>query len=161
MPRKRPFSTVREIEKYLAKPMIECLECGKWFNTLGIHLNRVHHMTADDYRGKWQLPRLAPLSGTAYREKRSEIIRRQIEDGALTYDHLADASEKARAAERPRKVVADAKAHSERMKKYRPGDHHRLPPGAKRADGRDADRAREYQQQYRLKHQSSEDLSAE
>lgn len=50
-------------------------------------------------------------------------MRRMLADGRITLDHLPETVEAARAATR-------------------------LPAGAKRADGRDADHAREYQRMY-------------
>lgn len=154
-PRTEPFRTQAEIDEYLAGDLIQCLECGKWFRQItGKHLRLVHELTPDEYRARWALPRLTPLAGRATREARSQVIRRQIESGALTYDHLPTATDAAREAGRPRKVPAQAAAQSERVRKLRPGDHSHLPPGAKRADGRDADRAREYQRGYREKQKS-------
>lgn len=147
--RETPFETIEELEAYTGGPTIQCLECGKWFKSLATHLPRIHGMSHDDYRQKWGIPKRFALAGTATREKLSEQMHGYIETGRLTHDHLDSAVEAARAAGRGQKAPVDLKRQSEMTAAIRPGDHSILPPGAKRADGRDADRAREYQQQRR------------
>ncbi len=46
-------------------------------------------------------------------------------------------------------VKLDGTVREAMMTELRPGDAHKLPPGAKRADGRDADKAREAQRRRR------------
>lgn len=151
MPRSTPFTTEAEIAEYLSGDLIECLECGHRFRMLtGKHLRLIHDMTPNDYRDRWELPRGTPLAGHATRKLRSEIIKQTISDGAMTYEHLPVAMKLAQQAQRPQKTPASAAAHSARIAELRPGDHSKLPPGAKRADGRDADRAREAQRLRRL-----------
>lgn len=147
--RDKPFETIEELEAYTGGPQIQCLECGKWFKSLATHLPRIHGMSHNDYRQKWGIPKRFALAGTATREKLSEQMHGYIETGRLTHDHLDSAIEAARAAGRGQKAPVDLKRQSEMTAAIRPGDHSILPPGAKRADGRDADRARQSQQQRR------------
>lgn len=147
--RDRPFQTLDELDAYVGGPRIQCLECGRWFRGLATHLPRVHGMTHDDYREKWGIPKRYPLSGTVTREALSLQMQDQITSGRLTYDHLPSAVEAARRSGRRRKALVDDVRHRKLITEERPGDHHKLPPGAKRADGRDADRSREYQIAYR------------
>ncbi|SDJ88618.1 MucR family transcriptional regulator [Billgrantia gudaonensis] len=157
--RKEPFQSLEELDAYVGGPKIQCLECGRWFRGLATHLPRTHGMTHADYREKWGIPRRYPLTGTATRETLSQQMRDQIDAGVLTHDHLPDASQAARQAGRSRKRLVDDERHRRITAERRPGDHHRLPPGAKRADGRDADRRREYQIAYRaLKRGDSEPM---
>ncbi|NIC05248.1 MucR family transcriptional regulator [Billgrantia bachuensis] len=144
-----PFVSLEELDAYVGGPKIQCLECGRWFRALATHLPRTHGMTHQDYREKWGIPQRYPLAGTATRETLSMQLRQQIDAGRFTYDHLPNATAAAREAGRNRKTPVDQARQSAMMAEQRPGDYHRLPPGAKRADGRDADRRREYQIAYR------------
>lgn len=144
-----PFTSLAELDAYIAGNMIECLECGRHFKSLATHIPRVHGMSHDDYRDKWGIPRRYPLAGQSTRAVLSNQMRDMIATGRVTHDHLPGAVEKSRDASRRRKSPVDAALQSTRVADCRPGDHHHLPPGAKRAGGRDADRAREYQRAYR------------
>lgn len=66
--------------------------------------------------------------------------------GDLTYDHLPSAVDAARMAGRGERTQADLAAQAERARMIK---QPQLPPGTRRADGRDADAAREYQRRYR------------
>ncbi|UQI41913.1 MucR family transcriptional regulator [Vreelandella venusta] len=147
--RDTPFETNEELEAYTGGPQIQCLECGKWFKSLATHLPRTHGMSHAEYRQKWGIPKRFALAGTATREKLSEQLKEAISKGKFTYDHLDSAVEAARTAGRGQKTPLDKKRQSEMVSTIRPGDHSILPSGSKRADGRDADRAREYQKQRR------------
>ena len=58
------FETKTEIEDYLAGDKVRCLLCGKLFKALPTHLERVHDITADDYRERYGLPWKRGLCGT-------------------------------------------------------------------------------------------------
>lgn len=147
--RTTPFETMAEVADYLSGDTIECLECGKHYRMLtGKHLRLVHGMTPDEYRARWGLPNTAPLAGQATRRARSEVAQQMIADGRLTYDHLPRAAAAAQAVPRDKSPIA-RRAQADLMRALRPGDHSKLPPGAKRADGRDADTARAAQQRRR------------
>ncbi len=142
----RSFTTREEIDAYLARDLIECLECGRHFKSLATHLPRVHGMTGREYKLRWGLPQSAQLMGRYLVEQQSARVRQMINDGHLTYEHLPRATQAAHGAERsPRALVDIEKQRAIAMTI----PHETLPPGAKRADGRDADRAREYQRRYR------------
>lgn len=74
-----------------------------------------------------------------------------IAQGIINYEHLPEAVDLARTAGRGIKrdfdVLEQAKIAANIPKPQ-------LPTGAKRADGRDADKAREYQRAYRKKRKS-------
>lgn len=141
----RRFASRVEVDAYLDAERIECLECGRRFAFLQPHLLRAHGIGADEYRARHEIPAGAPLAGRSYREQHAQKMRRMQATGALTYDHLPDATAAARKAGRPAKTAPDAAEHARRLLRVRPQDATRLPPGARLADGRDADRAREYQ----------------
>lgn len=142
------FTATAQVVAYLSSDRIECLECGKRFAFLANHIRRVHGIDSDEYRELWGLPTMTPLAGQSYRTAHREKMQRMQTDGSLTYDHLTAASQKAVGAPRGKSGVAKIE-HAAIIAKLRPSDAHRLPPGAKRADGRDADTARTSQQRRR------------
>lgn len=125
--------------------LIQCLECGRWFDQIGSHLTRVHGIAAREYRQKQRLPASYSLASPAYRERRRMETQARLADGTLKPDPLA-ASEAARTAGRGHRTAEDLARQAEIARAI---PHEQLPPGAKRADGRDADRAREAQRRRR------------
>ncbi|UIP28910.1 MucR family transcriptional regulator [Photobacterium sp. TLY01] len=140
------FTSAEEVAEYLSHEHIKCLECGRTFAFLPHHIRRTHHMTSEEYREKYNLPVSAPLAGQTYRAQQREKLLRMRTEGRIDTKHLASASDIARTAGRGQRRDFDLAAQAERASQI---PHEQLPPGAKRADGRDADRAREYQRKYR------------
>ena len=66
--------------------------------------------------------------------------------GALTYEHLEDATNAAKLAGRGNRTQSDLERQAQLAKTI---PRKQLPPGARRADGRDADKAREAQRRRR------------
>lgn len=130
---------------------IECLICGRKFDFLPPHLRKTHGVSVDDYREEFDIPAGFALASLSYRQLHSEKIRRMQKTGVLDYSHLPTATAKARTAGRGGKTRADTKKHLEKIMQVRPWATNQLAPGAKRADGRDADRTRQYQRDYRDK----------
>ncbi|MFD1913787.1 MucR family transcriptional regulator [Halodurantibacterium flavum] len=125
-----------------SKPgLVQCLECGRWFRAIGSHLTRVHGMTARQYREHHDLPAGHKLASDDLREAQSHRTRAMIEDGTLRNDPVT-ASEAARTAGRGNRTAADLARQADIARSI---PRKQLPLGAKRADGRDADRARETQ----------------
>jgi len=98
-------------------------------------------MSAGEYRARHDLPATFRLAAIELREAQSLRTRAMIADGTLRNDPLR-ASEAARAAGRGTRSSADLARQAEHARKL---PRKQLPPGSKRADGRDADRAREVQ----------------
>lgn len=133
--------------------MIKCFICGREFNFLPSHLRRAHGVTAQQYREAYDIPQGEPLASGEYRAAHAEKMRRMQADGRITYDHLPDAVEKSRLApDRPKRGAALEKQRA-LVAAVQPWKKSQLAPGSKRADGRDADRAREYQRKYRRKNE--------
>lgn len=145
----KPFVSMDEVAKYISGNLIQCLECGRHYRQLTRKHLQTHGLTHNEYRDKWGLPRGTPLMGKESRRKRSLIARQLIDQGAIDYSHLPRAVEASRTASRGRHVPAVKEEQSRLMSELRPGDWSMLPAGSKRADGRDAERAREYQRAYR------------
>lgn len=96
MKRVRKFTSTMEVFDYLSSDLIECLECGKRFHLLNVHLRKVHGMTCDEYRGLYNLPVTTPLAGRVFRQKQSEKMRYLIASDVVTHWHLPAAMLKAR-----------------------------------------------------------------
>lgn len=124
---------------------IICLECGKRLRSIGTHLRTAHDLSAQEYRERHDLPVSYRLAADSLRAAQSERTRRMIEDGTLHNDPLA-ASETARHAGRGRRTAADLAEQAERARRI---PHETIQDGGKRADGRDAARAREAQRRRR------------
>lgn len=145
---RKKFTTKSQVAAYISGDLIECLECGKFFKFLGNHLPRIHEIDGHEYRELWGIPAMTPLAGQAYREMHREKIKRMQANGTVRYDHLPIAN--ANSIGSPKIKIGFAKIfHSALIATLRPGDAHRLPPGAKRANGRDADLERANQQRRR------------
>lgn len=129
--------------------MIKCLICGRGFDFLPTHLRLAHGTHAAEYREVYDIAAHEPLASADYREQHRQKMAAMIADGTLTHDHLPHAVEQSRLAlSRPKRGAALQKQR-EVIERTRPWQVSALPPGAKRADGRDADKAREYQREYR------------
>ncbi len=130
---------------------IECLVCKRKMRFLGTHIKRVHGMTAAEYRQEYDLPASFALASPSYCEQARRRTTERIALGAMTYEHLPRAVEEARNHGRGYIATSIKQIRSETAKKTRPGDARLLPPGARRKDGRDADKARKAQQKRREK----------
>lgn len=141
----RPIKSREELVEYIGADLMQCLVCGRRFAFLANHLRRRHGVSSKEYRADWGLPASTPLAGVKFRKARSVLAHRLIAEGKLD-PCTALASEIARAAGRGYRVDWERAEQAARAAAIR---HPELPPGAKRADGRDADHAREYQREYR------------
>lgn len=148
-PRTSKITSKNDALIYISGALIKCLECGKTFSLLANHLKKAHGMTVEEYRVKFNIPAGIPLAGKLYRDKHRDKMRRLITDGIVTHWHLADAVEKSRASGRGKRRDFDLAEQAERMKRNARYTQRTLPPGSKRANGKDADREREYQRAYR------------
>ena len=137
-------------ETPMAADDVQCCVCGLWGQWLGTHIRRVHGISASQYRQDYDIREGDGLASRSLREAARVRAHDMIAAGVLTYDHLPNAVEASKLA--PRRMSASAREHQKKATAMaRPGDHHKLPPGAKRADGRDADIARLTQQKRRAK----------
>ncbi len=138
------FETQKQIEQYLSGDKIQCLECGKWFKSLNSHINRLHSLTANEYRDKWGLPRQTALAGQSTREKLSNQMLSMREEGVIDNEHLACAAKKIDYDLRTPKKAVSAKKQKEAVSKTGLSNI-KHEAGATAPSGRDLDRAREYQ----------------
>lgn len=125
--------------------MIQCLECQRWFRSIGSHLIRIHGMTAREYRERWDLPASHKMAPDDIRSAQSVITKRMIADGTLKNDPIA-ASEAARHAGRGYRTAEDLARQAEIARNI---PRKMIPDGGKRADGTDAVKARVAQRRRR------------
>lgn len=125
--------------------LITCLLCGKLMRAMGSHLSRAHNMTPRQYRAQFDLPASYRLASAKLRSEQADRTKQAIAAGAMHNDPRA-ASDAARNAGRGKKCTADREKQAEIARNL---PRQQLPPGAKRADGRDADKARAAQQRRR------------
>jgi ROS/MUCR transcriptional regulator protein len=128
---------------------VECLICRRKMRFLGAHIKRAHGVSAAEYRAEFDLPASTPLASASYCDQARKRTNERIKAGSMTYDHLPLAVDEARAAGRGYIASSIREQRSKLTETMRPGDKRRLPAGYKRADGRDADRARLTQQRRR------------
>lgn len=141
-----PFASRADIDDYLSGEDIECLLCGRRFLILsGKHLKSIHGVTSNEYRKMFCIPAGCGLAGSTYRRQRTEIARNLHNTGRINANPKA-ASDAARDSGRGQRVEWELTEQAERAAKIY---HPQIPHGGKRADGRDALRAREYQRKYR------------
>lgn len=101
----KKITSLADVNEYIKYDLIQCLECGKWFPFLPVHLNRIHQIDSIDYRIKHDLPAQTPLAGVKYREMHRAKMNKLIEDGIVTHEHLEDAIEKARKTDRGQRAA--------------------------------------------------------
>lgn len=141
-----PFASRTGVDAYLNGEDIECLLCGRRFLILsGKHLKSIHGISSAEYRKMFCIPAGRALAGSIYRQQRSEIAHNLHVSGRINANPQM-ASDAARDSGRGQRVAWDLAEQGERAAKI---DHPQIPSGGKRADGRDALRAREYQRKYR------------
>ena len=63
------------IKKSIGTDYLICLEDGQKVKALKRHLVSRHHLTPDQYRQRWGLPKTYPMVSPAYAAQRSELAR--------------------------------------------------------------------------------------
>jgi predicted transcriptional regulator len=64
------------IRKSVSPDFLICLEDGKKLKMLKRHLKTRYHMSPEEYRQRWGLPRDYPMVAQAYAEQRSSLAKR-------------------------------------------------------------------------------------
>jgi hypothetical protein len=77
----RPFESINEVREYLSGDKIICLLCGKPYRTLNSHLSRIHGVTHDEYRDRYNIPWTYGLVCGDFSETLSGVARRRIASG--------------------------------------------------------------------------------
>lgn len=115
----KKITSIDDVAEYIRHDLIECLECGKWFPFLPVHINRVHQIDAVDYKIRHDLPAQTPLAGVKYREIHREKLNKLISDGIIDHHHLTNAIEKSKNAGRGKRASYELKRQSEQIKQIK------------------------------------------
>lgn len=76
------FTTSAELEAYFAGPLIQCLECGRCFKSLHVHV-LVHGITEEDYKAKHGIPWRKALDCPQTSERRAEKSQARWDSGEM------------------------------------------------------------------------------
>ncbi len=87
-----PFMEVRDGQGFVGVIMydeiedkMQCHVCGKFFSSLGAHVNMAHKISMDDYRIKYDLPMSIGLCSKAISKERSDRAIKRDHDGDKTW----------------------------------------------------------------------------
>lgn len=78
------LQNMADILNYMDGEKLECLECGKWFKGLGVHVVQAHDMTAADYKQKHGIPMKIGLLGMESRQKKADHAKAMHAAGIFT-----------------------------------------------------------------------------
>jgi hypothetical protein len=78
------FKSKQEVHDYLKGDKIQCLLCGKWFKMLATHIVRVHNISVDDYKIKYQIPWTYGLICSDSAKKCRQNCIKRIKNGELS-----------------------------------------------------------------------------
>lgn len=82
-PIEEKFLTPEALAKYFDGETIVCLQCGKRYRTLGVHLKTIHGMEPDEYRDIYGIPWTYGLSCAATTQLHSDDAKMKIETGVF------------------------------------------------------------------------------
>ena len=71
-----PLKPAISVKKSITPDYLICLEDGKKFKSLKRYLRTRYHLTADEYRAKWGLPRDYPMVAPQSTEWRSQFAKK-------------------------------------------------------------------------------------
>jgi len=80
-PIETPFKNIDEVKEYLSGSSITCLLCGKTFKSLIEHIKKIHEITLDEYREKYNIPWTYALICEDLSNKLSEMLNKRVEEG--------------------------------------------------------------------------------
>ena len=155
MPNFTPFETKEQLDRYFSDDRLVCFECGKDFIHLGKHVSMKHHMTADEYRDKWGIPRSRGLAGFSYREFHRDKINNLYESGILCVDkdklqeYVKSVDHSKKAPMKPASLKAANDNNPYRV--------HYSAPVKRNKNGRNLQRSSEYKRAYSAKRFKNDD----
>jgi hypothetical protein len=76
-----PFQSVEAVRDYLSGDRVICLICGKSYKALGIHIEKIHGITVDGYRERYNIPWTYGLVCAESSGNYSTATRRRMDDG--------------------------------------------------------------------------------
>ena len=80
-PIETPFESIDDVREYLSGDRIVCLLCGRSFRRIGTHLIKIHGISFDEYREKYNIPwtfsLISPESSELYRQ----AVKKRMAEG--------------------------------------------------------------------------------
>ena len=97
-PKEFVFQTPEDVYAYLGGDRVTCLRCGKSYKSLAAHINAIHNMSAEDYKGMYGIPWRAGLTSAGTTEKLREHGKELVASGKFksTPENRAKAHEAAK-----------------------------------------------------------------
>src|SRR5690606_28801387 len=80
LPREVPLRSAAVLNSYFEGDSIQCLICGRRYNSLSAHLS-THGLSAEQYKRRYRIPLKRGLTGRQIHEAMSAAVRRRIEEG--------------------------------------------------------------------------------
>ena len=72
--------SLEEIRAYFSGDVIQCLLCGKKYQSLGVHLKKIHELSQDEYKKMYGFFWRRGLTSKKCHEIISEIVNNRIEE---------------------------------------------------------------------------------
>jgi hypothetical protein len=73
------FSSIEDVKKHFSGEFVTCLLCGKEYRAIGNHIVRIHNMSIDEFKVKYNIPWSYSLSSEVTRVKKRDIRLEYIE----------------------------------------------------------------------------------
>ena len=90
----KAFKSIDEVRTYLSGDRIVCLLCGKEYRKLGVHIQKIHGVTPDQYKEQYGIPwtygLLCSDSSSLYRDAILERIANGYEPPKKTGEELQE-----------------------------------------------------------------------
>ena len=89
----KPFETIDDVRDYLSGDRVICLLCGQSFKKLGGQHLKLHGVTTDSYRERYNIPWTYGLAGKETRNLHRDVMKKLIKSGGIQnigktgYDH--------------------------------------------------------------------------
>lgn len=80
-PKNEKFQSQEQLDEYFTQENIVCLQCGKEYRTLGVHLKTIHNIEPDEYRDIYGIPWTYGLSCAETRELHANDAKLKLETG--------------------------------------------------------------------------------
>jgi hypothetical protein len=76
----KPFETIAEVEEYLSGETVVCMLCGQQRKALGVHLQKIHGLSPDQYRIDYGIPYTFGLDASATAARKGSATKLRIDD---------------------------------------------------------------------------------
>lgn len=76
-----PFESIEDVRQYLSGETMICLLCGKNYKRIGTHLIKIHGVTVDEYKKRYNIPWTYGLICEDSSKKYSNAIKKRFKNG--------------------------------------------------------------------------------